>query len=71
VVLAQEVDHITPPRGAMHLMRDPNNLQSLCKSHHGRKTRGKTVIGTGLDGWYPVINWNPMGPSSFAKAQQF
>jgi 5-methylcytosine-specific restriction endonuclease McrA len=52
VVLAQEVDHITPPRGDMHLMRDPNNLQSLCKSHHARKTRGKTVIGTGLDGWH-------------------
>ena len=51
IVLAQEVDHIIPPRGDMHLMRDHNNMQSLCKVHHGLKTRGVTRIGTGLDGW--------------------
>jgi hypothetical protein len=32
--------------------RDPENFQSLCKMHHGLKTRGITVIG--ID---PVSGW--------------
>jgi 5-methylcytosine-specific restriction protein A len=36
---AKVVDHITPHRGNDSLRLDPTNLQSLCWSHHTRKTR--------------------------------
>jgi hypothetical protein len=36
----------------MHLLRDPENLQSLCKMHHGLKTRGAKIIGVD-----PVTGW--------------
>jgi 5-methylcytosine-specific restriction protein A len=52
LVHAQEVDHVIPARGDMHLLRDPENLQSLCKMHHGLKTRGVRVIGIDpISGW--------------------
>lgn len=35
---ATVVDHIVPHRGNMALFTDPNNLQSLCKRCHDRKT---------------------------------
>lgn len=35
---ATDVDHITPHEGNYKLFTDPNNLQSLCKSCHGKKT---------------------------------
>lgn len=35
---ATEADHITPHRGDWSLFIDEDNLQSLCKSHHSRKT---------------------------------
>jgi 5-methylcytosine-specific restriction protein A len=35
---AKVVDHITPHRGSWELFVDPDNLQSLCKSCHDRKT---------------------------------
>ena len=36
-----EVDHITPlDQGGTN---EPENLQGLCKFHHGRKTRGKAI----------------------------
>lgn len=37
-VRATEVDHIVPHRGDMALFADRQNLQSLCKSCHSRKT---------------------------------
>lgn len=34
------VDHIVPHRGDRELLRDPNNLQTLCATHHsGEKQR--------------------------------
>ena len=36
--VATEVDHITPHKGDMTLFLDLENTQSLCKSHHSRKT---------------------------------
>jgi 5-methylcytosine-specific restriction enzyme A len=38
VVEATVVDHITPHCGNEELLHDTNNLQSLCKSCHGRKS---------------------------------
>ena len=35
---AAEVDHIIPHRGDMKLFWDRKNWQSLCKTHHSRKT---------------------------------
>ena len=35
---ATDVDHIQPHRGDWALFTDPDNLQSLCKSCHDRKT---------------------------------
>ena len=37
-VSATVVDHIIPHRGDLKLFWDENNLQSLCKPHHDRKT---------------------------------
>lgn len=37
-VRATVVDHIRPHRGDWGLFTDPDNLQSLCKSCHDRKT---------------------------------
>lgn len=37
-VMAAEVDHITPHKGDINLFLDFENTQSLCKSHHSRKT---------------------------------
>ncbi len=37
-VYATVVDHIVPHRGDWKLFCDPNNLQSLCKHHHDKKT---------------------------------
>jgi 5-methylcytosine-specific restriction endonuclease McrA len=56
---AEEVHHIIVPNGDYRLMRDPANFMSLCKAHHGKRTRnegtGKRLrIGTALDG-YPVF----------------
>jgi 5-methylcytosine-specific restriction protein A len=36
--VSNEVDHIIPHKGNLRLKTDPNNLQTLCKSHHSRKT---------------------------------
>ena len=35
---AKVVDHIKPHRGNSELFWDKNNWQSLCSSHHNRKT---------------------------------
>jgi 5-methylcytosine-specific restriction protein A len=37
--IATDVDHRRPHRGDRGLFFDPDNLQSLCKSCHSRKTR--------------------------------
>lgn len=37
-VRATVVDHIQPHRGDWQRFTDPDNLQSLCKYHHDRKT---------------------------------
>jgi len=37
-MLGTDVDHIIPHRGDPVLMADPQNLQTLCETHHGRKT---------------------------------
>lgn len=39
VTPAEVVDHITPHKGDESLFFDPNNLQSLCKSHHDREKK--------------------------------
>lgn len=33
-----DVDHIVPHRGDIDLFLDPDNLQTLCKTHHSMKT---------------------------------
>jgi 5-methylcytosine-specific restriction protein A len=38
LVMASEVDHITPHNGDPILFFDASNLQSLCKPHHSLKT---------------------------------
>ena len=38
VTVAKDVDHIKPHRGNWSLFADPENLQSLCKPCHSRKT---------------------------------
>ncbi len=38
MVQAEEVDHIKPHRGDQVLMWDEKNFQSLCASHHSKKT---------------------------------
>lgn len=35
---ATVADHIKPHRGVWAVFIDPDNLQSLCEHHHGRKT---------------------------------
>jgi len=44
-VVADEVDHIIPHRGDVARLRDPTNLQSLCKSHHSAKTAREVGFG--------------------------
>ncbi|WP_283149743.1 HNH endonuclease [Silvimonas soli] len=38
LIAATVVDHIKPHKGDMALFWDRDNWQSLCKSHHDRKT---------------------------------
>ena len=38
VEIAKDVDHIIPHRGDKKIFNNTNNLQSLCKSCHSRKT---------------------------------
>ena len=38
LVLATDLDHITPHRGNQRLFWDPNNHQPLCKCCHSTKT---------------------------------
>lgn len=38
ITAATIVDHIIPHRGDMELFWDRNNWQSLCETHHNRKT---------------------------------
>lgn len=45
IIVADEVDHITPHHGDRQRMRDPGNLQSLCKSHHSEKTAREVRLG--------------------------
>jgi 5-methylcytosine-specific restriction endonuclease McrA len=35
---AIHVDHIIPHRGNEKLLKDPNNLESLCTPHHNAKS---------------------------------
>jgi 5-methylcytosine-specific restriction endonuclease McrA len=55
VTSADVVDHIKAHKGDLDLFFDPDNLQSLCKSHHdGAKQRidlGQTVIRFDATGW--------------------
>lgn len=41
-VYATAVDHVVPHDGDWSLFTDPNNLQSLCDSCHGRKTAAES-----------------------------
>lgn len=43
VTPAEAVDHIVPHRGDTTLFWDRRNWQSLCLSHHGRKSQGEVV----------------------------
>jgi 5-methylcytosine-specific restriction endonuclease McrA len=42
LTLATEVDHIVVAKGDMRLLRSSDNLRSLCKACHSRKTRGQS-----------------------------
>ena len=35
---AKHVDHIVPHRGDPKLLKDPDNLESLCEAHHNSKS---------------------------------
>lgn len=48
------VDHIVPHRGDDALRLDPTNLQTLCRSHHARKTAAEGAGHLAPVGW-PVI----------------
>ena len=39
LVFATIVDHVIPHKGSWTLFTDENNLQSLCKYHHGIKSQ--------------------------------
>lgn len=41
--LAHVVDHIEPHKGVVDLFYASDNLQSLCKLHHDRKTHSEAV----------------------------
>ena len=41
-VRATDVDHVVPFEGDWKLFTDPDNLQSLCHSCHGRKTAAES-----------------------------
>lgn len=55
---ANEVDHITPHRGDMNLFLSTENLQSLCKPCHSKKTYKELGRGEGgatmTPEWFPV-----------------
>ena len=59
VTPAEVVDHIRPHKGDESLFFDPNNLQSLCATHHNRDKqmteRGRAPLRFDADGW-------PMAP---------
>jgi 5-methylcytosine-specific restriction protein A len=61
---ANIADHIKAHKGDEALFFDPDNLQSLCKTHHdGAKAkfeRSGVVIGCDADGWPKSKNhhWN-------------
>lgn len=42
--LAHVVDHIEPHRGNVDLFYASDNLQSLCKMHHDRKTASEMMM---------------------------
>jgi 5-methylcytosine-specific restriction enzyme A len=65
VVLAMVADHIRPHHGDLALFWDPDNLQSLCFTHHNSSKQSVERIGydkqaTGPDGW-PL---DPMHPAN-------
>jgi 5-methylcytosine-specific restriction enzyme A len=39
VVVSTEVDHVVPHRGDPRLFWNADNLQGLCATHHGAKTK--------------------------------
>jgi 5-methylcytosine-specific restriction endonuclease McrA len=43
--VATIVDHITPHKGNSDLFFDADNLQSLCKRHHDKKTNAEKQSG--------------------------
>ena len=49
--LAPVVDHIKPHKGNAELFLADDNLQTLHKSCHDKKTRMEQYPKTGLDGW--------------------
>lgn len=64
VTAATIVDHIVPHKGDEALFFDPDNLQSLCKSHHDstkqREEHKGAIIGGDVDGipLDPAHHWN-------------
>jgi len=42
MIVATEVDHITPHKGDQDLFWDESNWQPLCKNHHSAKTARET-----------------------------
>lgn len=42
---ASIVDHVQPHKGNHQMFFDMNNLQSLCKMHHDRKTYLESISG--------------------------
>lgn len=70
---AEQVDHITRPKGDHTLQRDPDNLQSLCKVHHAAKSAwerksspGDLLIGHDRNGW--PVKLRPPGEVQSLKA---
>ena len=60
---ANEVDHITPHRGDVHLFFNEDNLQSLCEPCHSRKTMNESGLNKNkynkqpinINGW-PILH---------------
>ena len=67
--LATQVDHIIPHCGDMRLFWDRENWQSLCDSHHTRKTRRETLAKR--QGRGGVISTNDIAGDRVAHAHFF
>jgi 5-methylcytosine-specific restriction enzyme A len=73
ITIANTVHHIRAHRGDESLFFDPDNLESICETHHNatkqrEESRG-CVIGVDATGWPidPDHHWNSSTPGGRSK----